>query len=357
MIPRRLVLSGIGLLIGCGFSMPAVAAFLNTGVTARSAALGGSAVAMADDAAALAVNPAGLALLKRAEVVADYSRPYTGLSDGSEIAQFYLGYAYPLTWGGSLALGWKELDFADLYKERTLSLGYGRVLTHRLSAGVALKQLHHAFTVSQQIVDDFGHVQSGTPALFAENGSEQNAYSVDLGLLYGLSDQTRLALSIQDINEPNIALSSADRDVVRRTVRLGWASEIRPGMTSAFGVHTRENLAGQRDWIGTAGIERWFQEKASNQWGIRGSFAVGNREYRELVTGAGYRLNAFQLDYAFALNLSGIVAGDTYGTHRFSIAYRFGKPDTAMPMHLATIDKAALASLIEMLNPEGTIAR
>src|SRR5437867_2715198 len=96
------------------------AAFLDTPATARLAALGGSAIAMADDAAALTINPAGLGTLRQTEVVSDYSRLYAGLSDGSQISQYYLGGAVPLGFGGSAAFGLKELRFDSLYKERTL---------------------------------------------------------------------------------------------------------------------------------------------------------------------------------------------------------------------------------------------
>jgi len=323
------------------------AAFLDNGATARTAALGGSYVAVADDAAALTMNPAGLSLLARPETVADYNRPYAGLTDGSVISQFYLGSAVPLSIGGAVAVGWKELSFAGLYKERTLSVGYGRWLTSRLAAGFCIKQLHHSFNAAQENVDDFGNVQAGTPDFFAQNGTSQNAYSADLGLLLKLSRRARLGVSAQDVNEPNIALSPDDRDLVARTLRAGLAAESESGLTTALGLETRKALADARDWVGSVGIERWFKETASGQFGLRGSAAAGSRQTRMLETGAGVRINGLELDYAFALNMSGITVGDTYGTHRFSIAYRFGQAPPSV--HPSNLSSTALESDLALL--------
>ena len=70
----------------------AFAAFEETGTGARAAALGDNYVTMGDDVLSLMYNPAGLARVERKEITSEYSRLYTGLSDGSNLAQSFLGY-------------------------------------------------------------------------------------------------------------------------------------------------------------------------------------------------------------------------------------------------------------------------
>jgi len=326
------------LLSPCAVS--AIAAFLDTPATARLAALGGSYVALADDAASITVNPAGLASIDRPEVTSDYSRLYMGLSDGSQISQTYLGGAMPLSFGGTVAAGWKEFHFDGLYKERTLSLGYGRWWTPQLAIGVSVKQLHHAYSAASQIVDDFGNIQSGTPDLFAENGTQKTAYSADMGALYKWSARTTLGVTVQDINQPNVALSSTDRDVVARTYRAGLASAVTPGLTLASSLLTRQALANQRDWIWTGGAELKNLKTTSGQWALRSSLTAGSRNNRQLAVGVGYGVGNLQLDYAFAMAVAGLTFGDTSGNHRFSLTYHFGSARQARLERLPQTDPA-----------------
>src|SRR6185295_18809433 len=65
------------------------------------------------------------------------------------------------------------------------------------------------------------------------------------------------------------------------------------------------------------------------EWAARGALALGSRELRQLFSGFGYRLRNFQIDYAFAFALSGVTLGDTAGSHRFSLAYRFDPRSTS----------------------------
>ena len=183
------------------------AAFEDKGTGARATALGDTYVVLGDDVLSLAYNPAGLARVHQKEVTSEYAKLYAGLSDGSNLSQTYLAYGQPISWGGTLAFSWKQFSLDSLYKERTLSLGYGEWLTDSVTLSAApWKQLYHSFGVPNMIVDNNGNVQSGTPNFFVQNGNSQTAYSADLGVLYRITDQHTLGISIQDINEPNVWL-------------------------------------------------------------------------------------------------------------------------------------------------------
>lgn len=306
------------------FAVPTHAAFEDKGTGARQTAMGDTFVSAGQDVHSLMVNPAGLAGLRQKMVTSEYSKLYAGLSDGSSLAQYFMGYGQPVKWGGTLALGWKQFSLDDLYTERTMSLGYGEWITDRVAAGLAFKQLYHSFGEPNIIVDNSGQVQAGRPQFFAQNGNSNTAYSTDLGVLIRMSRRDLVGLSILDINEPNIALAADDRDKVARTIRVGMTHDASRGLTLSGSLMSREALDNQRDTTLTGAVEKWWKLRDEQSVAARGSLATGSREFRQMGTGASYKMQSFQIDYAFVFNIAGVGIGDTAGTHRFSFSYRWG---------------------------------
>src|SRR5688572_30014683 len=268
----------LGLMTVHGSLITVHGAFEDKGTGARGTALGDTYVAMGDDILSLAYNPAALARVRRKEITSEYAKLFAGLSDGSNLSQTYLAYGQPVAWGGTLAASWKQFGLDDLYKERTLSLGYGEWLTSDIAIGAAVKQLHHAFGVPNIIVDNSGNIQSGTPEFFAQNGNSQTAYSADLGMLYRWTDKHTLGISIQDINQPNIALSGEDHEIVPRTLRIGMSYARNRYLQLAAALQSREYLNNQRDTIATGAVERLWKLQDGDRVFLRGSLAVGSRE-------------------------------------------------------------------------------
>ncbi|OGR90507.1 MAG: hypothetical protein A2992_07480 [Elusimicrobia bacterium RIFCSPLOWO2_01_FULL_59_12] len=300
------------------------AAFEDTGTGARPTVMGGTYVAAGDDVQSLMYNPAGLAALRYRELSSEYSRLYTGLTDGSNLGQYFMGYGQPIKWGGTIAAGWKQFNLDELYSERTLSLGYGEWITERVAAGLAVKQLHHSFGAPSISVDDNGNITNTAPSFFSQYGNASTAYSFDLGLLVRWTHRYAMGLSIQDVSEPNIALNPNDHEIVPKTVRLGVSYKGNRGLTLAGGLTTRESLANQRDTTWTGAAEKWWNLKDNTAVGARGSLATGSRSFNQMAMGAGYRFGLYQIDYAFVFNLTGVTLGNTAGTHRFSLGVRFG---------------------------------
>ena len=310
-------------------SLPAFAAFEDTGTGARPTAMGGTYVVVGDDVQSLMYNPAGLAQMDRREVTSEYSKLYAGLTDGSNISQYFFGYGQRIKYGGTVAFGWKQLSLDNLYVERTLSMGYGEWITERVAAGFALKQLHHSFAIPNQIVDNSGNITAGTPDFFQRYGNSNSAYGIDIGVLARLTGRHTLGLSIQDVNEPNIALSNEYRRIVPRTTRIGLSYQVPEGALLSGALSMRQTFSNRTDYTWTGAAERPWILRSGAIVGLRGSLAKGSREFQQIATGPYYRTGGFQLDYTMVFNFSGISFGDTAGTHRFSLTYRFGAPPTA----------------------------
>jgi len=67
------------------------------------------------------------------------------------------------------------------------------------------------------------------------------------------------------------------------------------------------------------GAERWF----TKGFAVRGGLGFGQRQYQLTSIGFGYRWDVMQIDYAMIYPLTGIKG--TFGTHQFSMTFRFGR--------------------------------
>ena len=234
------------------------AAFEDTGTGARAAALAGGYVAASGDVLSLLYNPAGLADVNRKEVTSEYAKLYAGLSDGSNLSQTFLAYGQPIRWGGTVAVSWKQFSLENMYTERTLSMGYGEWITPKVAAGFAFNQLYHAFTAPNISVDDAGNSQPGAPSFFSRYGNSNTAYGADLGFLIKPMDRYTVGVAIQNFNEPNVALSPTDHEVVSKTIRLGLAYDGPRRLTLMGGVVSHKELSTGSDVTWTGAAEKWW---------------------------------------------------------------------------------------------------
>lgn len=115
---------------------------------ARPAAFSGAYAAVADDVHSLYYNPAGLAMMTTPQVTAYYARLVPGLSDGSDVSMTFLAYGQKLRkeadWG-SMGVAWNEFRLNDLFRERTVTVGYAKTLSLPLldiALGLNLSLIH-----------------------------------------------------------------------------------------------------------------------------------------------------------------------------------------------------------------------
>ncbi|MBL0059904.1 MAG: PorV/PorQ family protein [Elusimicrobia bacterium] len=161
--------------------------FLKSGVGARSLAMAGAAVSTVDDANAIYWNPARLARINDTSVTATYASLFEDQSQG------FLGAATP--WGGLgvVGLGVNYLTVKDIEKragdtetadstfkdqEYSASVSFARkgVLWDALDLGANAKMIH-------QSLDTY----------------KENAYAVDLGATYLLTEKMTAGLTVQNL--------------------------------------------------------------------------------------------------------------------------------------------------------------
>ena len=116
---------------------------------ARPAGMGDAFTAVADDVHATYYNPAGLVQLHRSEFAADYSRLYSGLSDGSNISRSFIAYGHPTATHGTFGFSYLSLSLAGLYSESTIGVSYAHSLYDRWNLGGTLKFLRKSYGSDQ----------------------------------------------------------------------------------------------------------------------------------------------------------------------------------------------------------------
>ena len=318
---RRLIWKSILiLLLTFTWNLPsAFAQFEDLGVGARGIGMGNAFIGLADDGYSIYYNPAGLGRIDWKELVLDYGKLYWGLDDNSNLGQSFVGYAQSVNRLGTFGVGWLNFALTRYYREDTFMFAYGKRISHSdagsLAAGLNLKVLYKGFEKTLYTENatnlDTGQRRGGRDPVF-ENGYSRTGFSTDLGLLYDLGKHHSFALTLNDINQPDMGL--ADKDRIALATKLGYAYR-----STNFNMTSDLTFKG-RDITISAGTEKWFMGKTL---AVRGGLGIGEREYASLSLGASYRYSRiFQFDYSFVYPLRGVSSFS--GSHRFSLTLRFG---------------------------------
>lgn len=292
-----------------GLSPQTHAAFNDHFIGARAYAMGGAFAAIANESDGLLVNPASISNLStRRQLSATMARLHLGLTDETSITQHLLSYANAGFRKSTLGLLWKRLNVSQLYSENYVVVGLSKGFTlgtdeeRYLALGTAVKLLNWDTTPT---VGANGGIVEDLP------GSSR--LSLDAGLILRPSVNIPIALSVQNINSPNIASKNSL-----------ITEELPVHVTLGIGILGRRSTWGM-DLVFTGnqidvkiGIEQQFYD---GKVLLRGGFRLENLAWgTNLTLGGGYRLsNSIRMDYGSVFPIGGIEG--TYGSHRFSIVY------------------------------------
>ena len=294
------------------------AAFEDGFIGARAYAMGGAFTAIGEESDGLLVNPASIASLRHQaksrqstqQLSATMARLHVGLSDETSITQNLISYAYSRPTRGALGILWKRLNVGELYFENYLLVGlsksydFGSKVKRRISLGGAAKLLN--WDTAPTI---------GADGAVVEDLPGRSRLALDVGMIFRPSPNIPIALSLQNLNTPNIAsTNSTSMENLPLQVMLGMgivATNSTWGMDLVF----RESAVDVK-----VGIESRFYDESLI---LRGGFRLENLAWgANLTLGGGYRpFRSLRIDYGFLFPIGGI--RDTAGSHRFSIVYDF----------------------------------
>ncbi|MEW5995270.1 MAG: PorV/PorQ family protein, partial [Candidatus Zixiibacteriota bacterium] len=265
------------------------------GVGARALGMGGAFTSLADDAAAVFYNPAGLATVEYQEV------SFMHMTLLEESSFNFAGLVYPHPWLGGFGAAWLRLgtddiirrsDFLDMgrfdYVTSQFLLSYGRVVNDDASIGLSFKVMH-------QSLADFSDYGIG----------------LDLGGRARLYRDLYCGLLIRDLIPPRLDLDGASESIPQSVVGgLSW---------HRFSVSERLTVT---PILEVEKIEdRSVKLHAGVEGVLDGAYALRVGYDRDnLSFGTGLTRRGFKIDYAYKIM---DVIDDS---HRISFSYFFGEP-------------------------------
>lgn len=295
-------LTALLLALALGLSaLPAAASFENIAVSPRARAMGGGAVAVADDAYAPYFNPAGLAGLTAPQAAASYLRPF-----GVSFVDFvYVGGVWPLDGRyGTLGLGVRRLatewQDVDLERETTLTLAHGLTLYQDMHSTLRLGLSANVYNL--KFGPTVGSDGEGTDGF--DPGSD-TVLGLDAGLLVTVRERTRIGVLVHNVNNPQIGL---DQEEIGQRVHGGVAYAAYEGVWTTFEF---ENALGE-DVTYHGGVE------VALDYGLALRLGVATNP-EKVTAGFGYRWRGLAVDYGFSGG-----GGTLEGTHQFGVGWAWG---------------------------------
>jgi hypothetical protein len=308
------VLATVAAVLGFCAAADAVVNIQNVGAGARSAALGNSFVAVADDGDAVFYNPAGVAQMEGRQVAyTNVSLLFQGI-EGDDLGQHVASYVMPLGTKLGMGLGYERIG-SDLMSENGAFLSLGYRATSALSLGVNAKYLF--WSVGDIPAD------ATTGAEDPLSNSSAGAIGVDVGVLWKTPFWgVQLGAMAKNVNKPNVAKTDVpgDSDAGALPMDVSVGASYRIGGVSLVTVEwagrdvggdeldSRLVVGGETELLQglqlRAGGSKLFQEDASG----------------DVNAGLGYSFNSVHFDYGYHIPLD---LTETDGAHRFSFAYRF----------------------------------
>lgn len=310
----------------------AQAAFEQVGSGARPGAMANAFTAVSGDVHNLFFNPAGLGMLAQPEVTTMYSKLFTGLTDRSDIGVSLLGVGYPVGGGGrwgSVGLGLWRLKLDSLFSEQSTHLAYAYrwdgLMGGKFSAGAVVKHLQRSYgtTAETQNAINLAGSSLGSPDPVLAGGRTKSGFGLDVGAIFQWGRYYSAGLAAQNINEPDMALGSGDRDVIPRSLQAGVSFKAARTLLSADLIQ-RQGIPGRTDRTLGLGLERRWLTGAEDALSLRAGMASGSRGVRKVSLGLGYQFSRLVMGYAFEIPLGGVSRTD--GSHQLSLSFQFGRP-------------------------------
>ena len=155
----------------------------------------------------------------------------------------------------------------------------------------------------------------GADGAVVEDLPGRSRFAFDVGMIFRPSPNIPIALSLQNLNTPNIAsVSSIATENLPLQVMLGM------GIVAKSSTWGMDLVFKQSEVDVKVGIESQFYDGSLI---LRGGFRLENLAWgTNLTLGGGYRpFKSLRIDYGFLFPIGGIRG--TAGSHRFSIVYDF----------------------------------
>ncbi len=268
---------------------------IDKGVGARALAMGEAFAGLAEDGAAIFINPAGLASIRHFNLIDMYSSP---LENKRHIT---LGCAFPNLWGGTVGIGYNNLTTFNVltikgmvdYYDQEISLSYSRKIGGDLALGGNLRLYLRSF--SEDI----------SPAA---RGSGQN---LDLALKYCPREWLGVGVNLQNVLSESLGgkytRGNGETEGITFNFKAGISVKVL-GENSLF-KRNKQDLFVNLDLDKSSdippsllhfGIEWWPVKFFALRGGIDQKAAlVDSQVFNDMTLGFGLKYAGFTFDYAY----------------------------------------------------------
>jgi len=273
--------------------------YLQYGAGARSLAMGGAYVALADDASGPYWNPAALMQVEEHQFLSMYA-PFFEQTNYN-----FLSYVHPLRRLGSIGIsdvllhsgGYEEVRLVEgvigtnrsIFKNAII-ISYANNIRERLSLGASLKLIH------ERVMRYSG-----------------NGQGIDLGLLYQPLDVLNIGLSLQNILQPKVTLID-DPDVYDINLKAGVA--LRTFSNRLTLTADINKLVDEKAYF-CGGLEFSPWDKPASPSLKRVDLRAGFNHLQSFTCGLGLKIKFFTVDYAFSSH-------DLGNLHKFALTFSWG---------------------------------
>ncbi len=302
--------------------------FLNVGVGARAIGLGGSFVAVADDATAAYWNPAGLTRIPSHAFSAMYADAFQANSGGffskGLVNYSFMNYVTRLNTRDTMGLSWIRMGIDDIpyttFEDTngngilgdfldTNDNGVKEPGEYYLDRPIIAEMFNNTddallFSYARKVSNRFslgGNLKLVRQSLYENHGT---GWGVDIGLLVDVLEGLRTALVIQDATGTRITWDTPDSPTFTRKLSIHWGAAYQRSVpvigSLAIGLDVRNNRkdvdqGGGKGWQVHYGLEYWLLDVVA--------LRIGAAQTR-FAAGAGLRIplaNAsIRADYAFS---------------------------------------------------------
>ena len=292
------------------FLSSSYAAFDDQYIGARAYGMGNALTAIANQADGILITPASISNIIGQELSATTALLHLGLTDQNSIRQDLLAYANSVPQTGAIGFLWKQFNIESLYTEHYVVIGTSKNILLNKE-----KQKQIAIGSSVKLLSWNTAPTIGSNGKIIEDLPRKTKFSFDLGIIIRPSPNTPIALSIQNLNRPNIASNNSK------------VEENLPIVTSLGIGILSENFSGEMDLVFRQhevnvylGMEHQFDQ---GRFYLRGGLRLENLAWgTNLTSGVGYRpSNQVGIDYGLIFPIVG--PQKTYGSHRVSVIYDF----------------------------------
>jgi hypothetical protein len=261
---------------------------------ARTTAMGGAGVAVANDVWSAYYNPAGLSQVEGIYAATSYLR----LFNVSFLTNFFGAAAYPLEGRyGTLSVTFQYLGVNylgnNLSGEYTFGISHGFYL---------LKDIHTSLAFGYNL--KAYHWKLGESLEFGDLGSS-TTFGLDVGFMASIYSRTYLGVYIFNINQPQVG-AVTKHDLPQRVV-LGMAYKPYDGVTTSIDLNRTIGVGKTQVW---GGAEFNIIKTVDLRFGA-------TMNPNRFSTGIGLHLAQFNVDYAL------ITHSELGETHQVGLSIRF----------------------------------